>query len=104
MTIAGTAAAIAGALFISALAALAKWPTAFAAVALGGIAGAVTDSLLGTTAQCRRWCDACDKSTEQRVHRCGVRTRVYAGSEWLDNDGVNVLCSVVGALITLLLQ
>jgi uncharacterized protein (TIGR00297 family) len=104
ITLAGSVAAIAGAFFIAALVTFASWPVTFAAVALGGIGGAAADSILGATAQCRRWCDACRKSTERRVHDCGAGTRITGGSAWLDNDGVNALCSVVGALITLLLQ
>jgi uncharacterized membrane protein len=104
VTLAGWIAAVAGALFVAALAAFARWPVAFAAIALGGVAGAVADSILGAAAQCRRWCDACRQSTERRIHDCGSRTRVSGGSRWLDNDGVNALCSAVGALITLLLQ
>jgi uncharacterized protein (TIGR00297 family) len=104
VTLAGSVAGVAGALFVAALTTFARWPVTFAAVALGGIAGAVADSILGATAQCRRWCDACGKSTERRVHDCGAETHVSGGAQWLDNDGVNALCSVVGALITLLLQ
>jgi uncharacterized protein (TIGR00297 family) len=104
VTLVGSIAAVTGALFIAALVTFASWPVTFAAVALGGVAGAVADSILGATAQCRRWCEACRESTERKVHDCGAGTRVSGGCAWLDNDGVNALCSVVGALITLLLR
>jgi uncharacterized protein (TIGR00297 family) len=104
VTLAGSIAAVAGALFIGALVTFASWPVTFAAVALGGVAGAVADSILGATAQCRRWCDRCGQSTERKVHDCGAATRTSGGFAWLDNDGVNALCCVVGALITLLVQ
>jgi uncharacterized protein (TIGR00297 family) len=104
ITLVGSLAAIAGALFIASGAALARWPVPFTAAALGGIAGALADSLMGATLQSRRWCDVCAKATERRLHDCGSTTRNAGGLEWLDNDGVNAICSVVGSLITLVLS
>jgi uncharacterized protein (TIGR00297 family) len=104
VSLVGTLASVAGALFIAAGAALARWPVPFTAVALGGLAGAMADSLLGATLQTRRWCDACAKSTERSVHDCGNLTRRAGGLRDLDNDAVNVVCSGVGALVTLLLS
>ncbi len=99
VTVVGSAAGIAGALFIGAVATLARWPVAFAAVALGGVAGALADSLLGGTLQARRWCDVCAKSTERVVHNCGTATRPAGGLAGLDNDAVNAVCSAIGALV-----
>ena len=99
VTVVGSAACIAGALFIGAVATLAKWPVAFAAVALGGVAGALADSLLGGTLQARRWCDVCAESTERVVHNCATVTRPAGGLAGLDNDAVNAICSAVGALV-----
>jgi len=93
-----------GALYIAAGAALAGWPVPFTAVVLGGLAGAVADSLLGATLQTRRWCDVCAKSTERPVHNCGTPTRRTGGIRGFDNDAVNAVCSSVGALVTLLLS
>ena len=104
VTFVGTMAAIAGAAFIAAGATLAHWPVAFAAVALGGIAGAQADSLLGATLQARRWCEVCAKSTERVVHSCGAPTRHAGGVAGFDNDAVNVVCSCVGALVALLVS
>jgi uncharacterized membrane protein len=104
VSLVGTLASIVGALFIAAGAALARWPVSFTAIALGGLAGAVADSLLGATLQTRRWCDVCAKSTERSVHDCGNLTRRIGGLRALDNDAVNAVCSSVGALVTLLLS
>jgi uncharacterized protein (TIGR00297 family) len=104
ITLVGSLAGVAGALFVAAGVALARCPVTFTAVALGGIAGALSDSLLGATLQSRRWCDACERPTERIVHDCGNRTRRIGGVGGLDNDVVNAVCSVVGALITLLLS
>ncbi len=104
ITLTGSLAGVAGSLFVALGTALAQWPVTFTAVALGGIAGALSDSLLGATLQSRRWCDACEKATERLVHDCGNRTRRIGGAGWLDNDAINAACSVVGALVALLLS
>jgi uncharacterized protein (TIGR00297 family) len=100
----GTIAGAGGAVFIGAAATLANWPTPFAAAALGGMAGALADSLLGATLQARRWCDLCATSTERLVHRCGTPTRHAGGLTGFDNDAVNGVCSGVGALVAILLS
>ena len=104
VTLIGCAAGLAGAMFIAAGATLAHWPAPFAAVALGGLAGTLADSLLGATLQARRWCDVCAVGTERMVHRCGTSTRHAAGLRGFDNDLVNAVCSAVGALVALALS
>lgn len=104
VTFLGTAAAIAGALFIAAGAALANWPVSFTAIAVGGLAGALTDSILGGTLQARQWCDLCSQSTERLVHSCGTTTRPASGIAGFDNDSVNTVCSAVGGLAALILS
>lgn len=100
ITAAGSAAALGGAAFM----ALAAWALGWSRMAsvgvfAGGIAGAVADSLIGATLQDRRQCDRCGESTERLVHSCGMETRHASGFEWLDNDGVNVLCTLAGAAV-----
>ena len=104
ITFVGTVAGVAGALFVALVATLANWPVTFAAVALGGVAGAFADSVLGGTLQARQWCDVCAMSTERRVHSCGTTTRPAGGLTGFDNDLVNAVCSGVGALVALLLS
>jgi uncharacterized protein (TIGR00297 family) len=104
VTLTGTLAGAAGALFIATAATLADWPVPFAAAALGGMAGALADSVFGATMQARRWCDLCAKSTERIVHSCGTLTRYAGGVPGFDNDAVNAVCSGVGALVAILLQ
>ena len=104
ISIAGTAASVAGALFIAAGATIAHWPASFAAVALGGVAGALADSLVGGTLEARRWCDLCAVPTERLVHTCGTATRHIGGLVKFDNDAVNAVCSGIGALVALLLS
>ena len=47
---------------------------------------------------------ACERETEQVVHRCGTRTVEAGGWPWLTNDRVNLLCSLVGAAVALALR
>jgi uncharacterized membrane protein len=68
------------------------------AALIGGAVGCLLDSVLGASWQARRWCATCGTLTEQRIHRCGSRTTVTGGVRWLDNDGVNALSTIGGAL------
>ncbi|WP_026370722.1 DUF92 domain-containing protein [Kallotenue papyrolyticum] len=73
------------------------------ALLLGGLAGALADSLLGATWQMVRWCPHCGSATERAVHRCGTPTTHLRGWRWLDNDLVNLLATGVGALVSAVL-
>jgi uncharacterized protein (TIGR00297 family) len=103
----GTLGSLAGALVLGLLAGAVAWlgldaprPLSLAAiVAAAGMAGSLGDSLLGETLQERRWCPACEMPTEAVVHDCGTRTRHGGGLAWLDNDLVNLSCTVGGALV-----
>jgi len=100
---AGTAAMFVGALVIALMARALALTDALAAVTVGGAAGAMADSLLGATLQERRWCDACDRGTERGVHDCGMPTRLAGGLAVVDNDAVNLLATLVGAVVAALL-
>jgi len=101
----GTLAALSGAVFIGlVVAAFGSTPIVARSVMIGGVAGALIDSLLGATIQSRRWCDICERETERTVHNCGTSTRHLGGFVWLDNDMVNFLSNVAGALIAAILS
>ena len=106
----GSAAALSGALFIGLAAGLlGRFPeggyfqvgSALAAVSaalIGGTVGSLADSLLGATIQASYHCPTCDKPTESRVHRCGTRTTLTRGVDWVNNDLVNLAATVTGAV------
>ena len=66
---------------------------------LGGMAGSFADSWLGAKCQAIFYCASCSTETEQSVHRCGQRTRHERGFVWMNNDIVNFLASLAGALV-----
>jgi uncharacterized protein (TIGR00297 family) len=70
------------------------------AAMVGGMAGSLTDSLLGATAQGITYCEHCKERSEYRVHSCGRITQPVRGWAWLTNDVINVVCSLVGAAVT----
>ncbi len=94
----GSFAGLTGGACIAVVALLAGWGTGAASAAIvGGIAGSVVDSLVGTI-QRRQWCERCGKPTERLVHNCGTVTQPHGGVRWLDNDMVNALSSLTGAV------
>jgi uncharacterized protein (TIGR00297 family) len=99
VSVAGTLASVAGATLVAAVAYLTGAGRMPLAVFIGGIAGSAADSLIGATLQERRWCDRCAKATEQRLHSCGAPTRVVGGVPRVRNDAVNVVCTIVGAIV-----
>ena len=70
---------------------------------LAGLVGAFTDSLLGATVQGIYYCEHCKKETEKKVHDCGHKTVKIRGYTWIDNDVVNLVSALVGALVSVIL-
>ena len=63
---------------------------------VGGIFGAVFDSLVGATIQRKGYCVVCMKPTEALRH-CGEKTKTTGGKWYIENNVVNVLSTVAGA-------
>lgn len=108
----GTAAEIVGAAWIAAATAgaltlLNRWPEprwTFAAtqhfiapVLVGGIAGALVDSVLGATLQELRRCPVCERTCETNPHVCGTPTLRIRGIRGFSNDLVNFIATLTGA-------
>ncbi|QHW30607.1 DUF92 domain-containing protein [Paenibacillus rhizovicinus] len=103
VTALGSAAALAGAAFIGAVAAVlapaGAGPGALlAAAAVAGTAGAFADSLLGATVQAMYRCRACGTETERAEH-CGAAAVRIRGCAVMTNDAVNFASSAVAGLL-----
>lgn len=98
----GSSGGLVGAALV-ALAAVVSRPDAGARLYLAavgvGFLGMALDSVLGSSAQARFHCVACDRETEDPVHGCGALSEHRRGWRWLNNDGVNaVTTGAVAAL------
>ena len=100
VTVAGMLASICGAAIIAVAAAIMGWPrSAICGALIGGFAGSLADSILGSRAQERMWCPQCERGTERAIHSCGTITIRAGGIPGIGNDMVNFLSSVIGALV-----
>lgn len=97
VTAGGTLAEAVGACAVAGTAA-ALGVAAWWAVAAGGVAGALVDSVLGAWAQELRFCPRCERACETDPHICGSPTRLIRGAAWMDNDAVNFCATAAGAL------
>lgn len=102
----GLLASLCGAALIGGVAALfvAEKSLLLLVVSLSGFVGSLLDSWLGASFQAVYFCPVCQKETERHPeHSCGGRTEHLRGLRWLDNDGVNFACTVVGGSLALAL-
>ncbi|MCS7088300.1 MAG: DUF92 domain-containing protein [Thermoflexales bacterium] len=110
ITAIGTLAALSGALFIGVLHALlglafgsplrASALAVAGLAALGGLGGALFDSMLGATVQAMYYSERRQKETEKPFERDGTPNRHVRGWRWMNNDWVNFLASLFGAALT----
>jgi uncharacterized protein (TIGR00297 family) len=104
----GTLASLAGSGLIGLLAALLApqplSPLIGLWVTLAGLLGSLFDSFLGASVQAIYHCPTCEKETERHpLHTCGTSTTLKRGLPWLDNDLVNLGCSVFAVLFVLVI-
>ena len=74
----------------------------FVTLVAAGVAGMLTDSVLGATLQGKYECPACDARFERGNTVCHEPVRLARGWRWLDNDGVNFVATLVGAAAAVL--
>lgn len=96
----GSLGAAAGAVLMSALAALGTHPGLAAAAAVGGITGAFADSLAGATLQATWRCETCGNPVDAPRH-CDGPARRLRGVSWVSNHVVNALGTGVGSAAAL---
>ena len=106
ITALGTAGGVAGAVVI---ALTARWvgprgaaPGSAGLITAAGVAGMLADSLLGATVQGKFECPACDARFERGNSVCHEPVQLTRGCRWLDNDGVNLAATLVGATVAAL--
>ncbi|MBD2846025.1 DUF92 domain-containing protein [Paenibacillus sp. IB182496] len=121
VTLLGSAAALAGALFIGIVAAILAgcWPVSASfgqdsgtgalgaqavwlvpIAAAAGFFGCFADSLLGATVQAMYRCRVCEAQTERVVH-CARPTAKTRGWRWVTNDAVNFIAAAAAGLLAL---
>src|SRR2546425_1022250 len=71
-------------------------------IANGGVAALLSDSLLGARVQAKYECPACDARFERGNSGCPEPVLLTRGWRWLDNDGVNLAATLVGATVAAL--
>ncbi len=115
ISLVGSLAAVTGSALVAGMAVFCSWmgwtPAGtislwmqFLIVTLSGFIGAVVDSILGATIQVVYKCPVCEKETEQHpVHFCGIETVRKRGLTWLNNDWVNVACTLSGGIVGIVL-
>jgi len=104
ITLLGTIASLGGALAIG-LSASIMSSGKLSFIIIGGIAGfagALVDSILGAKLQAMYRCVICGKETERSEH-CGQATEHIRGWQRLNNDWVNIVCSVTAGIVAVLL-
>lgn len=100
VSLVGMSATFAGALAIASVPL--AWRQGFAlsvAVAIGGVAGAIADSVIGSRLQARYCCSSCGCYVERPEH-CGAPAVLVSGQRWITNNAVNLAASGTGAVIS----
>ena len=67
---------------------------------VGGLSGAAADSVLGAALQRKGYCPVCMKPTESLRH-CGEVTVATSGAWFVENNIVNLMATVAGALASM---
>lgn len=106
ITLVGTLGSLGGALLIALLTAFLDPSESAVEIMLvitaAGMVGSLFDSFLGATVQAIYYCPRCAIETERHpLHRCGDTTHLVRGWLWMDNDRVNFINAIFGAIVAL---
>ncbi len=71
---------------------------------LSGVVGSLCDSYLGATVQAMYYCPTCKRETERHVHNCSTTTVPLRGISWMNNDAVNFLATLFGAVMAMVVN
>lgn len=77
-----------------------KYPLLLFTTLIGGLAGGLADSFVGATCQAQFQCAICGKLTERLIH-CERKTSLVRGKTWIKNDQVNLICTIIGSIVSL---
>ena len=103
ITPAGTLASVGGAATAALLAGALYRDGRIVAVALAaGMSGSILDSVLGEAVQVKRRAPVSRRLTED-ARENGAPTRYASGWRWVDNDVVNLACTLTGGVVALVL-
>jgi uncharacterized protein (TIGR00297 family) len=69
---------------------------------VGGISGAMVDSVLGAGIQRKGYCKVCLKQVES-IRHCGEKTVMTGGVSFVENNLVNLLATLAGGIVALIL-
>ncbi len=108
VTLLGTSASLAGAVFIGVIGGIVT-PVAYEFLPLllitsiAGMFGSFGDSFLGATVQALYWCPDCQKLTEKPICKDGSAAELRRGWRVFNNDVVNFSATLVGSGLVLCL-
>jgi len=68
-----------------------------------GFIGEKVDSLLGALLQAKYYCPKCNELSDNVIHTCGHKAIHKSGVKWFTNELVNVISTLVGSLVAILI-
>jgi len=70
------------------------------AATIGGFVGMLVDSILAQTAQAMYYCNVCRRFSQQEIDSEGHPAEYVRGISWINDETIDLISSIIGALIT----